>query len=415
MNILFLSTEIPFPLDHGHHLRTYHVLRILAKEHKIYFVCFAKDGVRVEYQRKLEEMCERVDIFTLRFRGWRQLMLVLLNLFSTLPLIAQKYYDARVAAHIKKLIDEAKIDLIHIDLLHIASYRRGLNSTPAILVNHNVESLRMLRWARVERNLLLKGFLLYQHLKLKNFEKSICREFDRCAVVSDYDKEFLFQLCGGGNFVTIPNGVDVSYFQVSDVILIPNSLVWVGSMSGPYNRDAVIYFLKEIWSHIQSVIYDAKVMFVGSSPANLLERVAKKSPNVEYTGYVDDVRSYVAQASVFIAPLRSGSGTKIKVLNAMSQGKPVVTTSIGAEGIEAKSDEEIIVADDPQEFAEKTIYLLQHPKVAEQIGLRARKVIEEKYDWKVINAKIRQVYDELGKESTVENKYEVTHKHLVRD
>jgi len=395
LNILFLSTENPFPVDHGHHIRTYHVLKALAAHHHIYFVAFAQDPSGLKYTHELQGLCKSIKIFQLRFRGWRQAVLALVNLFSPLPLIAQKYHDPQTVDYIKKLIDEVKIDLVHIDLLHLANYRRALNSRPCILVNHNVESLRILRWSKIERNILLQYFLRYQYFKLRNFERAICTQFNRCIVVSDYDKAFLADLCGGGNFVSVPNGVDADYFQPSDGEVIPNSLVWTGSMKSPYNRDAVIYFLGKIWPIIQRNIPEARVTFVGGSPAKKLKDTAKKYPNINYTDYVQDVRRYVAESAVFIAPLRCGSGTKIKILNAMAQGKPVVTTSIGAEGIDAKPDAEIIIADAPAEFAEKTIYLLRNPQEARKIGLRARKVITEKYDWKIINKKIEQIYKEF--------------------
>lgn len=408
MNILFLSTEIPFPLDHGHHLRTYYVLKALSEDHNIHFAAFTKHGRETQFQRQLEELCDSVETFELRHRGWRQALLALQNLFSPLPLIAQKYYDRRIAEYMKKLIRAGKVDLVHLDLLHLALYRNICSTLPSVLVNHNVESLRTLRWSQVERNFLLKAFLKYQYQKLRNFEQRVCKEFDCCTVVSDYDREFLLELCGGGNFVTIPNGVDCDYFYVSTEAVILNTLVWTGSMSGAYNRDAVIYFLDEVWPHIQTSIPQAKVTFVGSSAPKMLMRLAFQSPNIESTGYVDDVRPYVAKSAVFIAPLRSGSGTKVKVLNAMAQGKAVITTSIGAEGIEAKPDEEILIAEAPKEFAEKTVWLLKNPERAQKIGLRARQVIEEKYSWKVINKKLRQVYKEFENGGGLENKYSVS-------
>ena len=403
MNILFLSTENPFPLDHGHHLRTYHVLKTLADVYTVHFIGFTQDDSGFKHKPKLQEFCESVDIFQLKYRGRRQLLLSALNLFSPLPLIAQKYYDPNVATHIKKLIAAAEIDLVHFDLLHLAQYRKELNGLPSILVNHNVESLRVLRWSKVERNPLIKTFLRYQYRKLENFEKSVCCKFDKCTVVSDTDKEFLVKLCGGENFVTIPNGVDIDYFQMSKENILPNTLVWAGSMGGAYNRDAVIYFLERIWPDIQVVIPEVKVVFIGNSPPKILKKMALENPNIEYTGYVEDVRPHIAKSAIFIAPLRSGSGTKVKVLNAMSQGKLVVTTSVGAEGIEAKPDKEIIIADDPKKFAEKTVYFLKHLEEAQEIGQHARRVIEEKYNWEVINTTIRQVYKEF--ENSLEDKH----------
>jgi len=410
MNILFLSTENPFPLDHGHHLRTYHVLKALADVYTVHFIGFTQDDSGFKHKPKLQEFCKSVDIFQLKYRGRRQLLLSVLNFFSPLPLIAQKYYDPAVANHIKKLIEAAEIDLVHFDLLHLAQYRKELNGLPSILVNHNVESLRVLRWSKVERNPLMKTFLRYQYRKLEKFEKSVCSKFNKCTVVSETDKESLAKLCGGGNFVIIPNGVDIDYFQMSKANILPNTLVWAGSMSGAYNRDAAIYFLERIWPDIQIAIPEVKVVFIGNSPPKILKKMASENSNVEYTGYVEDVRPYIAKSAIFIAPLRSGSGTKVKVLNAMSQGKLIITTSVGAEGIEAKADEEIIIADDPDKFAEKTVYFLKHLEEAQEIGQRARKVIEEKYDWQVINTTIRQVYKEF--ENSLEDKHSVVSENI---
>ncbi len=408
MNILFLSTENPFPLDHGHHLRTYHVLKALAEVHTVHFIAFTQDNSGSKYKPQLQAFCKSVDIYKLKYRGWRQAFLSVLNLFSSLPLIAQKYYDTQVASRIKELIVAHKIDLVHFDLLHLAQYRKTINGLPSILVNHNVESLRVFRWSKVERNLLMKLFLRYQYSKLKKFEKKVCLEFDRCTVVSETDKEILTKLCGRGNFVIIPNGVDVHYFHASNAVPVANTLVWAGSMSGAYNRDAVIYFLEEIWPLIQNEISNTRVTFVGSSPPEILKRMAAQSVNVECTGYVEDVRPYIEKSAVFIAPLRSGSGTKVKVLNAMSQGKPVVTTAIGAEGIEAQPDEDIVIADDPAEFARKTVYFLKHSEEAKKIGQRARSLIEKKYDWEVINRTIRQVYKEFENPGFLKEKHFVT-------
>jgi len=272
LNILFLSTENPFPLDHGHHLRTYHVLKTLAEVHTVHFVGFTQDDSGFKYKPKLQEFCESVEIYKLRYRGWRQVLLSVLNLFSPLPLIAQKYYDPNVAVYIKKFIMTAQIDLVHFDLLHLAQYRKKLNGLPRILVNHNVESLRVLRWAKVESNPFLKLYLHYQYGKLKNYEKASCIDFDKCTVVSETDKKFLAELCGGKNFVTIPNGVDIDYFQMSKENIIPKTLVWAGSMSGAYNRDAVIYFLEQIWPCIQIEIPDTKVVFIGNSPPKILKK-----------------------------------------------------------------------------------------------------------------------------------------------
>jgi glycosyltransferase involved in cell wall biosynthesis len=137
------------------------------------------------------------------------------------------------------------------------------------------------------------------------------------------------------------------------------------------------------------------MQFVGAAPTRLLEKCARENKRIQFAGYVDDVRPYVDSAAVFIAPIRSGSGTKVKILNAMAQAKPVVTTPVGAEGIEAVHDEEILIANDEHEFAKKTIFLLQNPQRAHEIGLRARRVIENVYDWKTVAATMNDIYEKV--------------------
>jgi sugar transferase (PEP-CTERM/EpsH1 system associated) len=394
MNILFLSTENPFPPDHGHHIRTYHILKSLAKHHRIYFLAFAKTAKEVELKTELEKFCATVDIVLLPHRRPQIYAALLANMFSPEPFILRRYDSIVARERIREILASHQIDVIHFDLPHLAAYLDEVVRFPKILTNHNVESLRLRRWAKIERNPFLKLYLYYQYLKLHRFESKLCPQFDCCITVSDFDKQTLREMCQSDNFITIPNGVDIDYFSPGNGTTATGGLVWAGSMSGAYNRDAVDYFLSDIEPLIHARLPEVKMTFVGAAPTELLRRRAKENHHIVCTDYVDDVRPYVDRASIFIAPLRSGSGTKIKVLNAMAQAKPVVTTSIGAEGIVATPDEEIVIADDAHEFAGRVMALLENPKMACEIGQRARKRIEALYDWKSITASMNKIYEQ---------------------
>jgi sugar transferase (PEP-CTERM/EpsH1 system associated) len=396
-NILFLSTENPFPPDHGHHLRTYYLLKNLAAQHRIFFLAFAQNQKELEHKAELEKFCASVELVWLpqgKWR-WRTYAAVLANFFSLQPYTVKRYASAEADQRIQRLLSNHRIDLVHFDLPHLASYLNQAASLPKILVTHNVESLRMLRWAKVERNYLLKLYLYYQYAKLYRFEAKLCRQFDKCTTVSEIDKQILLEMCRRDNFASVPNGVDVEYFRPNDGGKFGEGLVWAGSMRGAYNRDAVDYFLTKIAPIIHSRMPETKMQFVGAAPTKLLEKCARENERIQCAGYVDDVRPYVDSAAVFIAPIRSGSGTKVKILNAMAQAKPVVTTPVGAEGIEAAPDEEILIANDENEFAEKTIFLLQNPQRAHEIGLRARRIIEKLYDWKIVAATMNDIYEKV--------------------
>lgn len=394
MNILFLSTENPYPPDHGHHLRTYYVLKHLASEHRVFFVAFAKTTKEVELKTELERFCVSVDIFLMPHSRLRQASTLAVNLFSRRPYLVARYSFPPAFERIRELVRRCNIDVVHFDLPHLAAYLPTVAHLPKILTNHNVESLRVARWAQVEKNPLTKFYLHTQARKIARFEAVLCPLFERCLTVSDYDKDVLLRMCGHDNFITVPNGVDTDYFFPNEEQRRARTgLVWTGAMSGAYNRGAVDYFLREIAPLIHARLPHTPMTFVGASPTALLKKCAQENPQIRATGYVEDVRPYVDRALVFVAPLRSGSGTKVKILNAMAQAVPVVTTSVGAEGIEASPEEGQIVVDDANEFAEQVVALLRNPERARNLGLRARRLIEERYAWKVITSEMNEIYE----------------------
>lgn len=394
MNILFLSTEIPFPADGGHHLRTFNVLKILAKEHNIYMVAFAQDPSELQYVQEIEKYCRLVKVFPVAKTGKNPafLFLMLRNLFSNSPLVAHRYYQTPATKFVQDLVRTHDIDLIHIDMLALGSYRHLFRGKPVLLTDHNVEFVRLERWFAFEKNPLLKLYLQYQHRKLKNFEIETCRQVDHCIVVSDFDLIILGNSCQQGRYCVVPNGVDTAFFLPSFESQIPNHMVWVGGMRGPYNSDAVNYFISEIWPRIHRYKPDVTVNFIGAAPTSPLRKAAEKDKRISILGHVEDVRPYVDKAAVFIAPIRCGSGTKIKVLNAMSQAKAIVATSIAVEGIEVENGANVFIADTPDEFAKRAVELLSNPQLVIKLGSHARKLIEEKYNWELIAQDLLRLY-----------------------
>lgn len=400
MNILFLSTENPCPPDHGHHLRTYYVLRHLAKGNRIFFVGFSQNQNDLIYKTQLESLCASVDIFPIPGRAQKlpYIFSALRNLFSAWPFSVERYFHRATAHRLREIINAERIDVVHFDMIHLAPYLQVIGKTPAVVVNHNVESLRLLRLAGVQKHLWKRLFLLLQYQKMRNFEQQMCGKFQRVVAVSETDADTFKAVCQLREIAVIPNGVDVDFFKPAPNSVMPNSLVWVGGMASPYNQDAVDYFLDEIFPKLYSVQAQIKMTFVGNAPTAKLQQQKMRYPHtIEIAGYVDDVRPFLKQASIFIAPIRCGSGTKIKVLNAMAMGKAVITTAIGAEGIKAMPGRDFIIADTPQEFAEQILCLLQNPQTVKTMGQNAREIIEQSYDWRIIGQTMDIIYNALGK------------------
>ncbi len=398
MNILFLSTENPYPPNSGHLLRTYNILRHAAITHNVFFLGFSKTLEDIKYVEPLREFCKSADVFVIPDDISRVNLVksLFLNLFSAMPYIAQKYYRKEMMDKIKEILKENKIDIIHFDMLHLAGYRGSIKKIPTVLIEHNVESIRVKRLAKNSRNPLFKVFMYMQYLKLYHFEKNECSNYDVCAPVSENDKNILKTMCPEADLVVVPNGVDTKYFIPGNEKIIPDSIIWVGGMKDMYNHEAVDFLVDEIFPLVRTEVPNVKLTVIGRSPTKKLLQLEKTNENVKVLGYVDDVRTAIGEAAVYIAPIRSGGGTKLKILNALSMAKPVVTTTIGAEGIEVKDNEHLLIADDPELFAKKTVELLRDPVRAKKLGENGRRLMLEKYDWDIIGEKMNEIYNRVA-------------------
>jgi glycosyltransferase involved in cell wall biosynthesis len=277
------------------------------------------------------------------------------------------------------------------DMLALSVYMDEWADIPSLLVNHNVESVRLYRWFLVERNPVKKAFLGLQCLKLRRFERTMCNRCDCVVAVSETDREELEKMGVRSKIFVVPNGTDTNVFRPDRNAESSQLVLWFGHMDVHTNEDAVLYFWKKICPHIKSGYREAKVMFVGTKPPREIEEAAARGEDIEVTGFVDDVKPYIAKASVVVVPIRIGSGTRIKILDAMAMGKAVVSTSVGCEGLNVKSGEDILIADDPIDFAHKTIMLLKDRDYRERIQRGARKT-SEMYDWEIMREKQEASY-----------------------
>ena len=224
----------------------------------------------------------------------------------------------------------------------------------------------------------------------------ICQLADGVVAVSEADKAALQQLVPGLDVTVVPNAVDMEYYSSADIRPAPlssHSLVFTGKMDFRPNVDAVLWFCREVLPLVRSKMPDVRFYIVGRSPHRRVLRLAD-APAVTVTGYVDDVRSYIAGACVYVAPLRIGGGTRLKVLEAMAMSKPIVSTSLGCEGFEGLvPGRELLLADAPQEFAQQVIELLDDASRRKRLGRAARRFVEQRYDWRLIVPRLEQIYE----------------------
>jgi len=319
--------------------------------------------------------------------------LILGNLFSPLPFTAQKYYTNEMVNKIKVIISKSNIDIVHFDTLILAQFKNIIPRTiPWVLVNHNVESILIRRRALKEKSILKILYIYIQYLKLKKYERTNCPKAHANVVVSQKDKEDLEIIAQNSRYYVVENGVDTAYFNKQGINKKKDILIMVGGWSWLPNYDSFKLFYHKIYPLIKKDIPNTILWIVGANPTQDMLDIEKKDASVKIYGLVDDVRPLYEQASVFLVPLRIGGGTRLKILDALSMEKSIVTTSIGCEGILVEDRVHLFIADTPEDFAQKTITLLKDEQLNERLGKNGRKLMLEKYDWTLIGPKMEAVY-----------------------
>jgi len=400
VNILFLSTRSPYPLISGHSLRTYHILKGAAQKHNVNLVTFVQleEELKKENLEHLRSFCRGVHPFRIPvdMSKIRLTASLIVNLFSPLPFVAQKYDAPMMRQKIREIIKTKSIDLIHVDMLPLAIYVDEFKELPKILVNHNVESIRLHRWYQTEPNVLKKAYLGIQWPNLRSFERSTMDKFDGCVVVSETDKQLLRKMGINNKLFVVPNGTDTEFFKPRGKPKIENSVLWIGHMDVHTNKDAVLYFWREIYPLLRKRYPQVQMTFVGTAPPKEIVDTAKKDAQIKVTGFVEDIRPYVDESAMMVVPIRIGSGTRLKILDAMAMGKAIVSTSVGCEGLNVTDGKNILIADDPEDFADRTIGLLKNPGIRMSLERNARKLALT-YDWDLIREKQEFVYQEAIK------------------
>ena len=396
MKVLFLSTKSPYPLISGHSLRTYHTLKDAARRHDVTLVTFIQHPeheLKSEHIAHLKSFCTAVHTFLIPVDQSRiRLALSLVrNLLSDLPFVALKYDAPEMRAKIREIIANEKIDLVHVDMLPLSVYLDEFADLPKILVNHNVESVRLQRWAVSEPSLLKRLFLRLQWHKLCRFEKEMLNRFDHCIAVSDLDRDVLVEMGITTPIAVVSNGTDTEFFKPMGRSQAENSVLWLGHMDVHTNRDAVLYFWREIYPLIRQRNPDATFIFVGTAPPREIVDAATGDLRVKVTGFVDDIRTYVDEAQVVVVPIRIGSGTRLKILDAMAMGKAIVSTSVGCEGLAVEHGRNIVVADTPDSFANGVLSVLADKNLRESLELNAREG-SRAFDWSRLCEEQERIY-----------------------
>lgn len=393
--LLFLSPRIPWPTDTGAKIRTHALLSALAKRFAIHYVGFLQPGLNHTRAR------EYVDAVTFLLRSepatnlFGKAWLGLRTLPNPAPVTLSKYWNRSIASFVSQWDRENPRGVIHADHLHMGQYLPLASRAFRVMDEHNVESRILERLAEHNRGRPWGPYLNIQARRMARREARLAGEVDLVLAVSDGDAKGLSAMAPHTHVEVIPNGVDLEYFAPPRVYRPNmNRLVFTGSMDWLPNSDAMIWFVAEILPRLDlRPPRDGpwKMDIVGQSPPPAVRALA--SARVRVTGLVEDVRPFVNEAGIFVAPIRIGGGSRLKLLEAFAAGIPVVSTTIGCEGLEVENQRHLLIADEPDAFADAVDRLARQPRLRQELSARARRLVEDRYGWPAIGERLAGIYD----------------------
>lgn len=408
MKILWLSHLIPYPPKAGVLLRSYNLIHELSKYHSVDLLSFIQsyfmesffpsydDGVKKSMD-ELSTFCDKIKFVPIpcesRYKGNH--LLALKSLLTRDPYSINWLKSDNFQSLLAEFMANEKYDLVHFDTISLCPYKKLVRGVPTVLDHHNIESHMMMRRADNESNPLLKAYYWQEGARLKKYEKKYCNSFELNITCSELDSQRLLQIDPKVNVKEVPNGVNIEYFKPRETAIESNTLIFVGSMNWYPNVEAMHYFIESIWPLLTKKVPDCALHIVGNNPPDSIVKKSYKDSRIHVHGFVDDVRTYMEKAAVYICPIRDGGGTKLKLLDAFSMKKAVISHPIACEGINAQPDRDVFFAETPNEFVEKISMLFANAELRQATGKNARKMVSSFYSYESIGRKLSEMYEQL--------------------
>jgi len=401
VKVLWVKSGGFLPLDAGAKIRSFNLARELATRHEVslftFYSAMTPDphfGLGAPFQEAeyipldVSERTSVHDIFTYAA-----------NSVSNRPYHVAKYCRPDVAHRLRNMLSRRRYDVVLCDLLDTAGVIPWNLGIPIVMFTHNVDATIWKRHILFNNNFFWKAVSVREHRAVGRFERRFTALADHVLTVSDADRNEFLKHLPADKVSTIPTGVDPYYFRPQTNASLEHSLVFTGSMNWKPNEDAVFYFAASILPLIRKLVPNVTLRVVGRSPSRKLVSLQEGDSAIQLTGTVEDIRPYVHDSSVYVVPLRIGGGTRIKIFEAMAMGVPVVSTTIGAEGLPVEHRRNILLADNPEKFAAHVVELLTQPVLRERIAREARSLVESRYSWaaaaEVLERVLRQIVQSL--------------------
>ena len=393
MKVLMLTPYLPYPLVSGGQIRTYNLLKHLSKHHDITLFALIKDEGERTHLSELQKYCHKIKLFK-RTKNPFVPRNILLAGFSSYPFVVTRNLPLGMKKAVQTELKSSKYDLIHAETFYMMP-NIPATKVPIILAEQTIEYLGYQDYMK-KANPLLRPLLAIDVAKIKYWERYFWGVADKLITMSEEDKDFIEkELQGSQNISVVANGVDLDFFSKVKKRLPQNpTVLFVGTFKWLPNIEAVDEIVKQIWPLILKNLPSAKLKIVGFSPTAKIKAYASNQ-SIEVLGGIDDIRDAFATAHVLLAPIRSGKGTRYKVLEAMITGTPVVATTLAAEGLDLRNGQDVLIADTPTQLASSTVDLLKNKALQKRLGLAGQQIVRHGYSWDIIAKDLDKVYKEF--------------------
>lgn len=432
MRLLMLTQVLPYPIDAGPKVRAYYVLRHLAERgHEVTLVSFVRDDDSEDHIEHLRSFCRAVHTVPMRRSRIKDVRYLTRSLLTGESFIIARDTDQGMHRLVARLLAEEQVDIIHADQLWMAQYAIWGDGVKRVLDAHNAVCLIPQRLAEQESNPLKRWVLERERRALARYEGDICRRFDHVVAVTEEDREILAGLhspqstkrsgkgrgsCAptsssslsalrdlrgetvtvGNHFTVIPICVDPAEKQPVRPSPIARRVLILGTMFYPPNVEGALWFAREVFPLVLRDVVDAKLTIIGKNPPPSVRHLGESlGSNVEITGYVEDPTPYLEETAAFLVPLHAGGGMRVKILDAWCWGIPIVSTTVGAEGIDVYDGENILIGDDAAAFARAVVRVMKDPDLAQRLRDHGREWVGERYNWRTVYHKWDEVYTRL--------------------
>ena len=397
MNILVICSLLPYPLIDGASKSVFYPIKALAERgHRVHLACLTRT-MDPDAIRQVERYCT-VDI--IEFNSRPSILGAIRSVASRTPYDIARFQSPALLQRILARVAGQHFDVVQAEGIHAIPYALAVREharIPVLLRVNTIQHVNLLRSVGTYRNPLINMYLRYEGRKVRAYEISEGKKADLNLVISDHDGIVLRRLDPSLRCTTIPAGVELSEFDIGTGPPEPATVLWMGALKWPPNRDSFWWFYNKIVPHLLQLVPDVSIRVVGSNPPEDILKI--RHPNVQIVGFVPDIRESVRQATVCVVPLQVGSGIRIKLLELFAMRKAIVCTSVGAEGLFLENDKQLLIADEPQEFAAAVARIIRDPGLRTRLGDAGWRHIEKTYTWMRMGELYEQAYRQvLGQE-----------------